>query len=683
MKMNTKRIKYIVMIIWVFLIAFVGQTKQVHAASVQGSVTVADVLGMDGASYIEWLESHEADNYYLRTPYCPGWKEGMNSDYRNPNGDCKGAYGEADKPGVAGMNCTGFVWHALYKPTLASGGNTSLIPSISGWVTFYRDYNVKRYYFSSKSEMLRSGVLEKGDIIWSFDGGSEWALSDVHHVGIFWGDTSSEDLFWHSAASDNTTNEGWNAITEIRSKVPTNLWVVVKAGGVSDGYAKLQKKSGDEEVTKQNTCYSLKDAVYGVYRDEACTELAGKLTTDASGSTNTLKLRKGRYWVREIETPKGYLMDKEIYPVTISAKETTVVAVEEHPAVMDMKLSLQKTDRETGTSTAQGAASLEHAEFTVRYYAGDYSEKEITEGKPGKDGVQMRTWVIETRADELEDGTTNYQALLEESYKLSGDEFYKDFSDGHVILPLGTITVQETKAPEGYLLDESVSRMHIFKEGDVVSVEGGNIQIRSDQVIRGDLSFVKKDQEKKTPMSGVAFKITSKTTGEYHIVVTDENGEFNSSSFYQKHSISTNENDDLKPEEYKSNIGIWFGRGEDGKNVPVDDEEGAFPYDTYIIEELECEANQGKTLIEPFEVTVSKKQYEIKLGTMDNEKIPTDMSEKEKPEQKEELVKTEVSGNSDGRPKTGDDTSVSYLIILLLISLSEIAGVFCKYNHKK
>lgn len=187
--------------------------------------TIAQVLGMDGATYINWLSSHEKDSYYLGTPY----KE---YDYRNPKGDCSHAYGAYDKKGAAAMNCTGFVWHALYRPTKASGGKSSLIPAVTGWVTFYQKYQISRRYFTSKAEMLASGYLEKGDIIWMFVGNSETALSNYHHVGIYWGDGHS-DVLWHSSSVTGTSAKA-NVISKI---IPVRdqkvLYVAIKAGGVS------------------------------------------------------------------------------------------------------------------------------------------------------------------------------------------------------------------------------------------------------------------------------------------------------------------------------------------------------------------------------------------------------------------------------------------------------------------
>lgn len=102
------------------------------------------------------------------------------------------------------------------------------------------------------------------------------------------------------------------------------------------------------------------------------------------------------------------------------------------------------------------------------------------------------------------------------------------------------------------------------------------------------------------------FKITSKTTGESHVVVTDKNGQFSTASSWVSHKQNTNvgkTNED----------GIWFGTGE------PDDSKGALLYDTYEIEELRSESNKQFKLIPAFDVVVSRDNYVIDLGTLINE----------------------------------------------------------------
>lgn len=168
--------------------------KQVGFNSYTGT-TVSKVLAINPTIYLNWMKSHEKDKYYVDTKYKP-------FDCRNPNGDCSGKNGANNDYGKPGLNCTGFVWHALTIPCRKSGGNTGMIPTLGGWVGLYESHGVTRRQFSTVKEMLMSGFLEQGDIMFIADNCNEYMLSNHHHVGIYWGNGES-DVFWHSLGSKN------------------------------------------------------------------------------------------------------------------------------------------------------------------------------------------------------------------------------------------------------------------------------------------------------------------------------------------------------------------------------------------------------------------------------------------------------------------------------------------------
>ena len=204
--------------------------------------TVCQALKMDGAAYMNWLLSHEHDDYYLGTPY-------RGYDHRNPNGDCKGAYGYFDEPGVPGMNCMGFIWHVLYKATGFSDGKMGELWRAMSRLSFYRGLNITRRYFKNKQEMLDSGYLEKGDIIWMILDQDENSDNPAHHTGIYWGDGHS-DLLWHS----NTVTGGQgkcNAISKIYPSVDRNtMYIVLKVGAKTLSKPKLTSAENTDEGIK-------------------------------------------------------------------------------------------------------------------------------------------------------------------------------------------------------------------------------------------------------------------------------------------------------------------------------------------------------------------------------------------------------------------------------------------------
>ena len=386
--------------------------------------------------------------------------------------------------------------------------------------------------------------------------------------------------------------------------------------GQFNGKAKLKKSSSNTTLVTGNPCYSLTGASYGVYSDAGCTSQKATFTTNENGDSNVIDVPAGKYYVKEITAPKGYYKDNTVYPLTVTSGQTATVSVTDKPGDDPAAITINKKDSEVPENgIAIGGASLEGAQFTVKYYAGYYTKDNLPENA-------TKTWVLETKKRTRSDGTIVYQTGLTEAYKVSGDDFF--LVDGLPTLPLGTISITETKAPKGYSLDNayltpvgstdksSTYVAQITMDSDAVHLQGGNEYEMNDHVLRGDFEFTKKDEEDKTPMANIPFKITSKTTGESHKIVTDENGYYSSASEFNKHSQDTNGG--------KKDSGLWFGQykvGDETKITDPDDTKGALPYDTYEIEELKCDANEGKALYKGT-LTITRDGYKIDMGTIEN-----------------------------------------------------------------
>lgn len=283
------------------------------------------------------------------------------------------------------------------------------------------------------------------------------------------------------------------------------------------GNLEIQKASAIPNITNGNSCYSLKGAVYGLYKNGK--EIT-RLTTDEKGYAKATGIKKDSYILKEIIPPKGYALDKREYSVSINSKQTTHVDVKDYPQSDPVAILLGKVDRETTQNMPQGSATLEGAEFTIKYYDVQADTDPAETGKK-----PIRTWVLKTR----EDGKT----AMTDSLKVSGDEFYKN-SKGYNILPLGTITIQETKAPEGYLLNPEVFVRQITPSGDTEGVETYNMPTIEEDIIRGDIQIAKygesndetgdSDADIKHPLKDIKFHLTSKTTNDVYTIVTDEQG---------------------------------------------------------------------------------------------------------------------------------------------------------------
>jgi len=148
----------------------------------------------------------------------------------------------------------------------------------------------------------------------------------------------------------------------------------------------------------------------------------------------------------------------------------------------------------------------------------------------------------------------------------------------------------------------------IVNDGEIVDLTDEAHSIYN-QIIRGDIEGVKIGDGTHKRLANVPFRITSKTTGESHIIVTDANGQFSTSSDWVSHKQNTNAGK-------TSEDGIWFGT-----STP-DDSKGALLYDTYTIEELRCDSNKGMTLIPAFDVVVSRNKVVVDLGTLTDEYEP-------------------------------------------------------------
>lgn len=440
------------------------------------------------------------------------------------------------------------------------------------------------------------------------------------------------------------------------------------------GYAKLKKAKIQTQLTDQNTCYSIQGAEYGVYKEEDCKEQVAVLTTDAEGNTKPAELEPGSYYIREKKAPSGYRLDEKIYPVTVKAQETTVAEVKDVPVWNDLSLYLEKQDADRAESAALGEASLEGAAFQVCFYAGYYTEDTLPE-KPD------RTWVFETVSEEA-DGGTRCGFRFDQAHLAEGDAFYQ--ADGKTVLPLGTVTVQEIRAPKGYL-SEGVSfrddsgevrtgryLTQIVQEGNTAGIRGGNQWTASDRVIRGDLKLVKIADGTQKRLAGIPFRITSKTTGESHTIVTDENGQASTAAQWNLHTADTNRGE-------TSADGVWFGQKSDGTLTEPDDSRGALPYDTYTVEELACQGNQGYERIPAFEVTIRKDLVTVDLGTLTDDK-PEEPEEPEEPAQPENPEtpekETEAKQQAKAAPvRTGDEGTAG--IWLAAAILSCVAILIC------
>lgn len=323
----------------------------------------------------------------------------------------------------------------------------------------------------------------------------------------------------------------------------------------SKGKLAIKKTSANTSITDNNSCYSLANAVYGVYKTESDAKndknRVSSLKTNENGWSNTIELNAGTYYLKEVTPPKGYALSSAINKITITSGKTTQYGtngeLKDYPQSDPIGILLGKVDKETNKNKPQGSASLAGAEFTVKYYKGLY------DSDPAKSGqVPARSWVFRTD----EDGFCNYR----ENYKVSGDEFYYNGSNIPT-LPVGTVTIQETKAPDGYFINNEVFVRKITTSGSNEKVETYNYPEVNEKVIKFDIKKVQAGTS--TPVAGAVFLHTM-PNGSTKELTTNGSGEITitglASGTHKIKEIKSPDGYQLNPNEVVFNVASGTGK---------------------------------------------------------------------------------------------------------------------------
>ena len=329
----------------------------------------------------------------------------------------------------------------------------------------------------------------------------------------------------------------------------------------SKGKLCIKKTSANPAITDNNPCYSLQGAEYGVYKTEADAKAnKNKVNTLTIGKydssekykdwSNEVELDEGTYYVKETKNPKGYALNNSVVKVTIKANENSWIGTngefKDYPQSDPVRILLGKVDKETNKNKPQGSASLAGAEFTIKYYKGLY------DSDPAKSGqTPARSWVLKTNE--------NGFATLSSKYKVSGDDFYYA-STGDPTLPVGTITIQETKAPTGYFINNEVFVRKIVAGGNKEGVETYNQPEILEKVIKFNIKKVQAGTS--TPISGAVFRHTL-PNGSTEDLETNGSGEITitglASGTHKIKEIKSPDGYQLNPNEVVFNVASGTG----------------------------------------------------------------------------------------------------------------------------
>ena len=290
-------------------------------------------------------------------------------------------------------------------------------------------------------------------------------------------------------------------------------WVIHKyrgyasSGGASANFSKLykvppmnkkigvsvKKNSSLPDCTNGNSLYGL-SATFGVYTSADGNEATriATIQTDANGNGSATGISVSpsvnTVYVKELTAPANYrLSDTSIHGVDVSSGNGSTTFIDEplnDPAVIE----LSKVDSEG----KENAASLEGAEFTINYY-------DTLGSVDGRNAY--RTWVIKT----VWDASYNaYVAKLDDAHLVSGTLFKTPYGSSYI--PLGTITIQETKAPNNYTTDGGYLKANgeqfsandkmtfqIVNENSMAVIHAGNVFTKKEDAIRGGYKLEKQD----------------------------------------------------------------------------------------------------------------------------------------------------------------------------------------------
>ena len=363
---------------------------------------------------------------------------------RYPDGGWRNFIGNINLHRTAGyggnLYCTNpFVTFSAGEKTVMPIQNAypAMTQSDINYVAAGVDYILNKYPLGSSME--REALAQA--FVWNaLSGKAGYNLSDFNMSGT--GASLYSDAISKASVYANS----------VRNSAQGSGIVYVSGDGTQDvasfsvsygGYLTLTKETASNRELV-NLCpenYSLAGATYRVSASPNMDQNAGELIVNADGTSNTISLPAGTYYVKEITAPKGYNLDTNVYTVTVSSAETATLRVKDEPKFDPLSFRLQKK----AADTLDKELSLEGAEYTVKYY------KEKTEDTSGL--TPFRTWVFRT--------DKNGYISLKDKWKIGGDELFKD-EDGIPVGLYGTYTFEETKAPAGYVKTDGIISTQII-----------------------------------------------------------------------------------------------------------------------------------------------------------------------------------------------------------------------------
>ena len=378
------------------------------------------------------------------------------------------------------------------------------------------------------------------------------------------------------------------------------------------------------------------------------------IKTDEEGiaASGEKVLPYGSYLVKETKPSEGYLLNEKwsrAFRIRTDGEMIDLTADKVREAVKRGGVQIIKRDKELKKSEALGGATLDGIVMTIKNVSG----RDVVVRKDLDNKTDKVDWKeLKSKAELFEAGTIKRVKSGEDIGKITvhWNEEKKAYTAETLSddLPYGTYTIRESKTNATYQRTDKTEHMfEVREDGTVYAYDDGANEAAltfDDYVYRSDVQGTKIGDGDSKRFSFVPFKIISVTNEETHVVVTDKNGFFSTKDRRAAGDLDEDEDadtarvqnpfddlieaKDIKTEDLQKRAqqilqGVWFGTGEFGSKADMNSSFGALPYDSYILEEMPCEANEGYSL-QRFYFTVDQKSQN---GFVDLETITDDVPE--------------------------------------------------------
>lgn len=219
-------------------------------------------------------------------------------------------------------------------------------------------------------------------------------------------------------------------------------------------------------------------ATYGVFTKEDILDVNGEVAVKADTMVDTAvttasgqaifaaDLPLANYYVKEVESPEGYVMDDTVYDVDFTYKDPLTAVLEKEITVEETPIIVEVSKTDITTEKELKGATLEVID---------------------SDGEVYASWVTDGKPHQLE------------------------------AIPAGDYTLKETASPYGYLIANEVE-FTVEETGEIQKVA------MSDERVKGAVEIYKTDSKTKSPIKGVEFELRNKDGKVLAKLITDKKG---------------------------------------------------------------------------------------------------------------------------------------------------------------